>query len=269
MILFRRFGEAFRGIEAREWALLTLETIGVVAGILIAFELNEWAARRNEAATHRQLMERLFEETQLDVVVLRGWREAVRSIVGPEKSFAVALAKGECPSLTSWDAVTTVNMMPAVTAPTSVYQELTGAGGLSSVDREDVRKALARFHGSLDWTQRQVDYFRAARVTPLEPSDKRVRVVFDPTRDEPEVWTFSRAALCADQSFRNRMAAATRAHAVYANYWTDLADDAIAMCASLGESLGKACVPQDGALKGDDAKLAAKLVAKMRAPAKS
>ena len=42
MILFRRVGEAFRHIEDREWLLLALETLGVLAGILIAFELQLW-----------------------------------------------------------------------------------------------------------------------------------------------------------------------------------------------------------------------------------
>ena len=39
MILFKRVGESFGRIEGREWALLFLETLGVVAGILVAFWL--------------------------------------------------------------------------------------------------------------------------------------------------------------------------------------------------------------------------------------
>ena len=67
MILFKRVGESFRKIEGREWALLSLETLGVIAGILIAFELNEWAANRAAAARHHEMMERLFEESEQDV----------------------------------------------------------------------------------------------------------------------------------------------------------------------------------------------------------
>ena len=43
MILFKRVGDSFRHIEDREWLLLVLETLGVLVGILLAFELQEWA----------------------------------------------------------------------------------------------------------------------------------------------------------------------------------------------------------------------------------
>ena len=82
MILFKRVGESFGRIEGREWALLFLETLGVVGGILIAFELNEWASRRTESARHRQIMERLFEESEQDVASLRAMRHAFNESAG-------------------------------------------------------------------------------------------------------------------------------------------------------------------------------------------
>ena len=63
MILFSRVRDAFGEITKRDWALLSLETLGIIGGILIAFQLNEWASRRNEAARHQRMMERLFEES--------------------------------------------------------------------------------------------------------------------------------------------------------------------------------------------------------------
>ena len=267
MILFSRVGGAFREITSREWALLSLETVGVVAGILIAFELNEWASRRSQAEKHDQLMQRLFEEAEFDVAVLRGWRDLTRENTEREKRFAVAIAKGNCPPEADWQAVNTVNLMPAIAAPTSVYEELTGAGGLSSVKDREVRIALAEFHATLDWVRQQVTFFRDKRVEVVPPSDARVKIIFDPTQEEPEVSRFDREALCADQSFRNRVAAATRNHVVYSSYQSDMAGMAIAMCAALGESLGKSCAPTKeggGPLTGDDKKLAEKTVARMR-----
>lgn len=129
MILFRRLRRGVKQISSRDWALLTLETAGVLAGILIAFQLNEWASRRNQAARHDQLMERLFEESEFGVAGLRGWRDRMRQIVDQESKFAVSLAAGRCPPDADWVAANTVHMMPAVVAPTSVYQELMGAGG--------------------------------------------------------------------------------------------------------------------------------------------
>ena len=71
MILFKRVGDSFRHIEDREWLLLVLETLGVLVGILLAFELQEWASNRAAAAKHDEMMDRLFEESEQDVGSLR------------------------------------------------------------------------------------------------------------------------------------------------------------------------------------------------------
>jgi len=265
MIIFRRAGEALRRVEDREWTLLALETLGVLAGILIAFELQQWGARRDQAAKHHELMERLFEETQTDVSVLRDMRNTLRPMLQREQDFAVKLAKSECPTASEFQAVTTYTMLPAVTPPTSVYQELMGAGGLSSIERKDVREHLAQFHGDLDWVQKQIDYFRAARTVLLSDSDPRVTTHFDPTADDPEISTFDGEALCRDHGFKNQVAKATRAHTVFMSFIQSPLEDAISVCVRLGDSLGHRCVPEfGGPLTNDDAKYADRALAKMR-----
>lgn len=266
MILFKRVGESFRHIEGREWALLTLETLGVLAGILIAFWLQESAQQRSDAAKHHQLMERLFEESEMDVAVLRDMRDRLTELVAGEKAFAVKLNGGRCPPQSEWRAVETIGMLPALTAPGSVYQELLGAGGLSSVQRRDVRRAIAQFHGTLEWSQQQVAYFRQVKEDPVPNRDPRVTISYDPKADDPEVTTFDREALCGDHAFRNSYAAALRQHIVFMSYHQGSLQDAIAMCVRLGDSVGHGCVPTvGGPLKGSDATFANKEIAKMRA----
>ena len=185
MILFKRVGESFRQIDGREWLLLFLETLGVLVGILLAFELQEWGQRRAEEARHRQLMARLFEESELDVAVLRDMRDLLNGLLDGERKFAAALGNGRCPPQSEWEAVQNVGKLPALTAPTFVYQELMGAGGLSAVERKDVRQALAVFHRDLDWTQQQVAYFRQSNQDPISTSDPRVTIFTIPQRTTP------------------------------------------------------------------------------------
>lgn len=266
MILFKRVSESFRHIEDREWVLLALETLGVLAGILIAFGLQEWAQQRSDAARHHQLMERLFEESEMDVASLRDIRDVLNQIVGGERVFALGLAKGQCPPESQWQSVETIEMLPALTAPNSVYQELMGAGGLSSVERKDVRQALARFHGRLDWAQQQVAYFRQVKETPVPSRDPRVTISYDPTKGEPEVATFDRQALCADHGFRNSFAASLRQHIVFTSYHQGAVEDAINMCIKLGDSLGRHCEPTfGGPLKGSDRDYGRAVITEMRA----
>lgn len=265
MILFKRVGESFGRIEGREWALLFLETLGVVAGILVAFWLNEWASRRDTSAKHHEMMERLLEENENDISVLRDWRDSLKGMVEKEQAFAVKLSHDQCPPSAEFEAVSTMPLLPAMTAPRSVHDELMSAGGLSSIERQDVRDQIAIFYGDLEWGQHQIDYFRQARVKPIDESDPRMRIRFDPTRAEPQVDEYDGTALCRDQGFKNRVAAATRAHTVYVGYFAATVQSAISMCVRVADSLGKTCNPKlGGPLKGDDAVWREKAIAAMR-----
>jgi len=266
MILFKRVTESFRHIEDREWLLLALETLGVLAGILIAFELQQWGQQRSDKARHHQLIERLFEESERDVASLRGIRDVLRKTVAQETVFGVALGKGQCPPESQWKAVDTIGMLPALTAPESVYQELMGAGGLSSIQRRDVRDAIALFHGKLEWSQQQVAYFRQVKEDPLSNRDPRQTITFDSTKEEPEVVTYDRQALCGDHAFKNAYAAALRQHVVFTSFHAASVEDAINMCVRLGDNIGRSCIPAfGGPLIGEDDQFAAKTKAQMLA----
>jgi hypothetical protein len=261
--MLRKLSEGQRRTIAH-WAM---EFLVVVVGVLLALWLQEWAARRSAAAKHHELMERLFEESESDVSIIREMRDALRPMVKREQKFAASLGTSHCPAQKDFQAITTLMMMPALSPPTSVYQELMGAGGLSSIERKDVREHLALFHTDLEWSQRQIDYFRqiAATDRPVPVSDPRVQIRFDPGQAEPEVSTFDASALCSDQGFKNRVASATRAHTVFLTYFEGPLEDAISACVRLGDSLGHKCVPTyGGPLKDDDATYAAKAVANMR-----
>lgn len=254
MILFKRIGESFRHIEDREWVLLALETLGVLAGILIAFELQEWASNRAEDSRHRQIMERLFEESEQDVAVVRDLRDTMRSITTRESEFATALTHGTCPPASQWEAVETTGMYPSFKAPRSVYEELMGAGGLSTIRELRVREAVARFNLALEWSQSQNEFFRskATDVVPIE--DPRVSLTYNAGGKELLVATYDHAALCSDHRFRNQMASAARNHLVIAGLHDGVTQQAIAMCGALARSLGHRCVPVfGGPLSREDA----------------
>ena len=266
MILFRRIGGSFREITSRDWALLSLETLGIIAGILIAFQLNEWAAARKEAAKQRELMERLFEEAENDIVFLRDTRDLLRPMVAAEIDFAKRLSEGECPPESLWPATGSVNRYPAFKAPRAVYQELMGAGGLSKIDDVRVRNAITNFNTNLEWVISQNDYFRMYRREPIPDEDSRIRVRYDPSENvETSTVSFETQALCRDHRFRNRMASAVRNHRVALDWHDVVTEDAIWMCGVLGESIGRRCAPPvGGPLVGDDLKLLNEAIAKYR-----
>ena len=264
MILFKRVGESFKHIEDREWLLLFLETLGVVAGILIAFELNEWGAQRAAAQRQHELLERLFEESEATVAVLRSDRDQMVRISDGERSFATMLIqKNNCPPQSMWQAVDTLPMYPAVTVPSTVYQEIMGSGGLSSIRDIRVRQSVSYYRATLELTQAQNANFRAHVTLPVPTSDGRVTYDFDAAADEPQVARYDTQALCSDHVFRNSIVESVRDHWFIANLRGELADSAIEMCATIGASLERKCVPLfGGPLAGADARLAAKVASR-------
>jgi len=267
MILFKRVSESLRHIEDREWALLALETLGVIAGILIAFWLNEWASRRSAAQQRQERLERLFEESESTVTILRGDRDQMNAIVDHEKSFATALVhRGECPPEPTWGAVDTLPQYPTISVPSSVYQEIMGAGGLSDIDDTNVRRSVSYFHSFLTYVQGQNDYFRQHVSYPVTIADKGATYDFDLSRVEPEVSRYDRPALCSDHKFRNGVADSTRNHLAIASLRADLVRAAIFMCARIGAAVHKQCKPGDGPLTGADAAAARQAVSRQEAP---
>lgn len=268
MILFKRVGESFRHIEDREWVLLFLETLGVLVGILLAFALQEWAQRRSEAAKEHELLERLFEESQATVAVLRADRNDMNRIVDREKAFATMLVhRNSCPPKAMWGAVDTIPMYPPIAVPSTVYQEVMGSGGLANIPDPRVRQSISYFRAQFDWVQAQNSNFRTVRTIPVLPHDGRITLDFDQSADEPEIARYDIGPLCSDHSFRNDIADSVRNHMAVTNLRHDLANTAIEMCATIGASLNQKCVPTfGGPLTGDDSKTAADAVRKMRAP---
>lgn len=261
MLLFEHLQHGFRRITGREWALLILETLGVLAGILIAFALNEWAQQRGEKAQRAQLAERLFDEAQLNVSMLRGERGAFDALTKQERDFATALVRdGICPDEDAWSAVTTVNFYPAIPAQTTAYDEMLASGGLGRVEDPAARKAIADFRSALDYFRTQNGYMRSVSHMVLPVDDPRVAVGFDPGADEPETFHYDRPALCADRGFRARVADAVRDHAFVSQARATLTEAAITACVRLAGAMHRECTPRfGGPLLGRDAASVAKL----------
>jgi len=239
------------------WREFASEVGIIVVGVLLALlaeQFVEWIHWRHQ---QHERLERLFDEARMDVTTLRDQRDLTAAMTKVEGEFATEISRGSCPGPKLWDAVATVNMYPAIVVPSSVYDEVVGAGGLSALESSDVRKAVSSFHAMLSWAQSQTEAFRTHASPAIAIDDPRVTVTFDPNADEPEVFAYDRSALCSDKAFRNRVADRVRDHESIYNLRRDLTMAAIRMCARLGKDLSDECVPTvGGPLRGSDLKAA-------------
>src|SRR5215469_9920452 len=69
-------------LKRQDWAAVTIEFILVVVGVLLAFQINEWASERQEKARREAAMTRLLDEAEDDVGYFRWQVEGHQEAVG-------------------------------------------------------------------------------------------------------------------------------------------------------------------------------------------
>jgi hypothetical protein len=228
------------------WRAFAGEVGIIVIGVLIALaagQLVEWVHTRSE---QHDTLERLFQESRVNVALLRRGREILARDAKQEDVFAAALTNGSCPPQQQWSAATNLIKYPQVAAETSVYDEVVGAGGLADIQSTRARDAISEFHSKLAWLENTTEFFRMKSERPYGLDDPRVTIVYGSKAEEPEVTSFDRDALCRDKGFANRVAVGTRNHIVWIGFHDQVVEAAIRMCGVLGRELGEACTPGSG-----------------------
>ncbi|WP_265587692.1 hypothetical protein [Sphingomicrobium arenosum] len=259
IVLWRRIRKAVGGIGPTEWALLAIETFAVVAGILIAFELEQWSERREKRAAQAALLDRLVDEAEQSVAFLiehrdgfDGWRRAART------QLDILINEDRCPPEGD---MSFARNLPSLHLPTSAYDEMAGTGGLSILPRARERRAVADYQAARNAFAQQLQFARSL-ATGYDFGDwDRMGFVytFDPAKPAGSSYNGRKVhdGDCADETFKGRMASAMYHAEVVHEFRAALAAEAIEMCAVLADAAGRQCRPGDQSLTGDDLDLAA------------
>jgi hypothetical protein len=228
------------------WRAFVGEVGIIVLGVLIALGAEQLVQSAHSRQKQHETLERLFEESRVNVALLRREQAMLTDESQREGGFAAALTGGSCPPPSQWKAAVDIVKYPQVAVETSVYDEVVGAGGLAAIQSTAARAAISDFHSRLTWLQSTTDFFRSKAERAYALDDPRVTIRFDPKADEPEVASFDRDALCRDKGFRNRVAVGTRNHIAWVAFHEPVVESAIRMCAILGKLVGEQCTPSEG-----------------------
>lgn len=241
--LWRRMRKAVGGIGDTEWALLGLELVGVVGGILLAFQMQEWAEDRREDRDRERLLERLFEESEANTAWLYNFYIDRVDEVEAARPVVATLARRECPSSEALGPVVALTIFPPVEFQHVVLDELRAGIGLSGLQDETLATLIGNFQADSDYRRAQTDVFRDVDevigsdtpyvdVTTKETGD----IDFDVDMD----------ALCSDRQFRTRAAFAMFNKQRYAGFTESTVARGYALCTALGDRVGRSCTPDLG-----------------------
>ena len=245
--VLRRLRDTAGKIRATEWLLLGIETLAVVVGILIAFELEQWADDRREAREVDRTMRELLEEARYDVI---HFDQAVRmfdSWIDDAKPHLETLAEGGCPPAAGFEAIARMEIFPPVEPPQSVYDELVAGKGLSSLPSSEARIAVSIYQQQLAVMRSDRNNATSGqRPETIVPADDP-RLSLYPKPDNPNDFydvtriDYDAEALCTDKGVRNRAVWIGGAQRIVNGWRKDALGRAVNMCQALGDVVGEPC----------------------------
>lgn len=253
--LLRRLRATAGEIRASEWLLLAIETIAVVGGILIAFELEQWAEDRREAKQIERLMERLLVETRSALVHYDYHAQETGTRLNRAKANLLDLSEGRCPA--DFTNIEEIDLLPADAPPNAALTELVDVVGLSALPSDNLKSRLAGFHyaSNVFYTE-ALPALQQARVPLFADDDPNAPRTADAVALQTDhsfvsqLWSdpsvlerrYNREALCADAAFKNRYALATQSLLQVAALRNDLLLLTMRTCQALASELGQSCI---------------------------
>ena len=178
-MILQRLKAAF---ARQDWFAVAIECLLVVVGVLLGFQISEWASGRNERTVRREAIERLLHEAEQDVANLRELSTDHEQSVVAVMRRAAALMHNPTPTPAEAavirDAFARSRRLPKPFAPDSVYRELIASGRFGEIGDVAMRDAVSNFASSLAYLNQAIDYTRSTMTDELD--GKVIKVRYNP-----------------------------------------------------------------------------------------
>lgn len=222
------------------------EIVLVVAGILIALQVNDWNDARHERAREREALERLHDEAVKDVRYFDNEVAESRERVDAQEVALAALSRGDwtrADAAAMSDGLASLNQYPTQSPPRSTYDDLVSSGAFGGLSDIGVRTAVAAYYSQLQYAQGQLEYARSLTLQFREAllESGGMRATYSPATQRRISVEYDFPELAGDRRFMNNaLMGMSNQRLMQANRLDTLAR-ARAMCAALSEAVGKPC----------------------------
>lgn len=151
--------DAYRG---RDWAGITIELFVVTLGVLLAFQIDQWAQDRRQAREERQFLERMWRETD-EAIRENDWvislhafnrRALIRALRARRNPEELARYRFGCGA----------DSLPGLGFNDTSYEELSGSGRLNIVSDPQLRMELRRVAAAQADAVAQLNYARQKSI---------------------------------------------------------------------------------------------------------
>lgn len=238
-MIVKRFSEAIR---RQDWAMIAIEFALVVVGVLLAFQINEWAGERANAGERQLSSERLLEEAELTVAYNRQAVDYERRVL-EGLSFATARIASKNWRQAEEERITggfaAARSMVALAPPSSVYEDVVSSGELNKIGNVAARAAISRYRSTLSFEDRM----RQQLQGPLGAYERlpAFRYQTDPEGKEKIRLVIDFPALVRDQQAQQLIALTAENHRILLMLRKRALKDSERMCLALSSVVGRRC----------------------------
>jgi hypothetical protein len=240
------FNRLARGIRRQDWATVLIEFVIVVAGIFLALQANDWARERDDRKQERAAIERLFLESKNAHLLLDNYLQATARMNRMRRS-AIQFADSDAPvpenELPLKIGINTLPQFPGIGIVSVAYEELKSSGQMQLIRSADLRDQVSAFHADVARYNQLQNSFGSDSRDYFDVYRRHVIWSFNPEATTSDILlsTFDWASLRDDEEFIFRSIGLLRNQLVAEEGLVALRDQAQALCASLGEAIGRAC----------------------------
>lgn len=206
-------------LARRDWLGIVIELVVVTAGVLLAFQINQWAERQKQARDEREFLERLYGENRESIAELDRVVRGHQSSMG-ELGEAIR-AKDNPPQLAEFARKPRFGclgaVLPSVGFSDTAFQEIVASGKLNIVSDPQLRSLLRDLVATQAVGAAQLEYARqsVAQVGSALDAYERFDIPADPQERPPCNMNWN--ALVRDQTAINAAAKLYRFQQVMLN----------------------------------------------------
>lgn len=232
-----------QSLRRQDWAMVAIEFVLVLMGVLLAFQINNWGNRRTELSAHQEITERLLGEAEEDVAYLRTTVRAQKSRSRDlnfvlERIEAGELPRGETDRFAS-GLMGLEGTLP-LSPPSTVYQDIVSSGNLTKIGDPSLRRLIGQFRATLAFEDRVHSQIQAS--VPSIIRFPAINVSYKPSENLGQTAvSFDFQGILADERLRKELVRTGQMQRFLLRWREQSLRDAVRMCVSLGQSAGKKC----------------------------
>ena len=229
-------------LRRQDWVAVAIEFLLIVVGVLLAFQINEWASEREARAERQAATERLMSEAEEDVLYFEQHIKERQGIIA-DLSFALdRLQQGK------WSRTDEARIRSGVTRsvylgspapPSGIYDELVASGMLGQIGDPSLRSSIGVFQSKVADLSRLFAHIE--QIAPQLDREESIWYSYDATGSRPARLDIDFAALQRDRKLKSSLALMNDRQWFILWKWKDTLASARLMCGEIGRTIGKRC----------------------------